>query len=199
MGRVVGGAQGRRARGSEGRTPEGRGSEGWRIGAGWAWTSRGLRRSDRGSSPRWATGRPSRSPTGMVVPFASRSCGLCGYGPFRVASPRHRDAAPESASAFARQRLRANPLRDRVIRLAINVPSHSESTARLHNVRSLLLCAGVACVVKVPDSKQLRPLRHNKSSISPQMIELKLRPTTLWRNGLPSDGAGRVDARFVPR
>jgi hypothetical protein len=156
------------------------------------------RRPDRGCS-RWATGRPSRSPTGMVIPFASRSCGPVDTS--RSAShPRATGMRRRTGSGIRASTPTCESLRDRVIRLAINVPSHSESTARLHNVRSLLLCAGTACVVKAPDSKQLRPLRHNKSSISPQMIELKL----LADNGAAEwPGAGRecrgVDAHFDGR
>jgi hypothetical protein len=137
--------------------------------------------SDRGC-PRWATGKPVPIAHGDCHPLREPVLRSRGYEPFRVASPRHRDAAPERPR-HSRVTPTGEPLGDRVIRLAINVPSHSESTARLHNVRSLLLCAGTACVVKAPDSKQLRPLRHNKSSISPQMIELKPPPTTVWRNG----------------
>jgi hypothetical protein len=128
--------------------------------------ARGGRPGARPDRPR---GLPSPSRAGLAVP-------RIGAVPCRIPAPPGCGAG--SAPAFARHAY-GRTLRDRVIRLAINVPSHSESTARLHNVRSLLLCAGTTCFVKAPDSKQPRPLRHNKSSISPQMIGLKRPPTTV--------------------
>lgn len=91
----------------------------------------------------------SRSPAGTAFPFASRPAAqrLLGRA---VPCPRATGTTAPDVPGIRALRLRASP-RDRVIRLAINAPSHSESTARLRNVRSLLLCAGTACAVKEPE------------------------------------------------
>jgi hypothetical protein len=62
---------------------------------------------------------PSPSRAGRTVPSA-RAAG--------AASPRHRDAVPYPS--FRDRAPLGASIQDRVIRLAINVPSHSESTAR---------------------------------------------------------------------